>query len=61
MRMVRKYKALLLQGRDGKAVIYGTYWIPIWEVPFYAAAMALLAFFPLRRFRRAPDGDCDIG
>ena len=51
---VRKYKALLLQGRDGKAVIYGTYWIPIWEVPFYAAAMALLAFFLLGAFAVLP-------
>ena len=54
MRMVRKYKALLLQGRDGKAVIYGTYWIPIWEAPFYAAAMALLAFFLLGAFDVLP-------
>ena len=54
MRMVRKYKALLLQGRDGKAVIYGTYWIPIWEVLFYTAAMALLAFFLLGAFAVLP-------
>ena len=58
MRMVRKYKALLLQGRDGKAVIYGTYWIPIWEVPFYAAAMALLAFFLLGVFAVLPSRFC---
>ena len=54
MRMVRKYKALLLQGRDGKAVIYGTYWIPIWEVLFYTAAMALLAFLLLGAFAVLP-------
>lgn len=37
------------EGRIG-----GTYWIPIWEVPFYAAAMALLAFFLLGAFAVLP-------
>ena len=60
MRMVRKYKALLLQtGWQGCDLRY------ILDPDMGSAVLCrrdgAACIFPLRRFRRAPDGDCDIG